>query len=511
MQRALAVTICLATANALAQQPAPPAAPAPEIAPAPAPPATEGEPLAGYNGSFFLRDPNDWFVLFPKGRMQIDWYNFLNDLEAPKDPVTNLPLTNSADDKRPKSTLFIRRARVELQGTIFKHFDFSLAGEFATVPATGSYGAVTDAFVVVDYMPWAKLQVGQYDAPFTLENRTSDKYFDFMERSLAVRAFSVPQNKEAGAMLWGYAPNKLFYYSVGLFNGDGLNFKNQDNAPAVLGRGFVAPLVLWPAHRPWMADVWLGGSFWWQKAVNLGGPATPSASAATQNDLAAMSTQGGFGFFSSSYGNGKDAMGNAVRSHLTPDGEITKAALELNVPVNRFGGRFELVWQKMGLAQYNDTSATSKRLAPAAFGQLEGIGWYLELFAWVLGDTSFIETPGLELMPHVKKWAPQKEPKWGLMVAAKVEHLDFDVKSLAPPGGVALAAGDPAVGNYTVDALELGVNGWATKHIRLTFNYVANFIGGFEGKSTTDAKNLTTNLFYGKIDHELLFRIGVNL
>ena len=52
-------------------------APTPVFPPAPAAEKPAVEPLAGYaNGAFFLRDPHDWFVLFPKGRLQVDWYNF---------------------------------------------------------------------------------------------------------------------------------------------------------------------------------------------------------------------------------------------------------------------------------------------------------------------------------------------------------------------------------------------------------------------------------------------------
>ncbi|MGZ3430124.1 MAG: hypothetical protein ACXVCV_25910, partial [Polyangia bacterium] len=78
----------------------------PSIAPqaAQAPPANL--PLAGYaNGSFFLRDPHDWFVLFPKGRLQVDWYNFLNRGDVPAGVVPN-----SSADPRAKDTIFVRRA-----------------------------------------------------------------------------------------------------------------------------------------------------------------------------------------------------------------------------------------------------------------------------------------------------------------------------------------------------------------------------------------------------------------
>src|SRR5207244_381508 len=131
------------------------------------------------------------------------WFNFLNRGDAPSGVDSN-----AAKDPRPKDTLFVRRARAELQGTFMGHFDFHIAGEFASTPATGATGTVADAYVIVDYLPYLKLQAGQFDLPFTLENRTSDKYFDFMERSVVVRSFGVPANKDQGAMLFGWLPKK---------------------------------------------------------------------------------------------------------------------------------------------------------------------------------------------------------------------------------------------------------------------------------------------------------------
>ena len=94
--------------------------------------------------------------------------------------------------------------------------------------------------------PWANIQIGQFDAPFTLENRTVDKYIDFMERSITVRSFAVPMNKEIGVMLHGMAPQKYLRYELGIFNGDGGNVRNPDNHFDVIGRAYFAP---WPSCR----------------------------------------------------------------------------------------------------------------------------------------------------------------------------------------------------------------------------------------------------------------------
>jgi phosphate-selective porin len=533
----LAAALTLAPVVAAAQPadnpPPPPAAPEP-VTPPPAAPETppplplsprvlepppvvvplphvvepiEKLPIAGYaNGNFFLRDPHDWFVIFPKGRLQLDFYSF----PARGEPPTGTD-NNSSGDKRPKNTIFVRRARAELQGTFMGHFDFHIAGEFASTPATGSTGTVADAYIIVDYLPFLKLQVGQYDIPFTLENRTSDKYFDFMERSLAVRAFGVPTNKDMGAMLFGSLPKHVAYYSLGLFNGDGQSFKNQDNNLAVIGRGFVAPLAWLPRAEKdrWLQDIWVGASFWYQRNTNLGGPAAASTGGG-QNDLPGMTTQGGVSFFDTNYNTIKDSSGNNIRAHLLPWGDTVKWAIEANIPIKKIGVRFELIHQSIDLAQYSDsvnaTAAALKRGGGQRGASLDGYGYYLELYYWILGDANFLETPGLETAPRIKRFAVAKEPTWGLMVAAKYDHVGFDVSGLpkTPDAMGNATVPDKAEGNYSVDAFELGVNAWATKHVRITGNYVLNYIDG-------TAPNIKSNLYWQKFEHELLFRLGIAL
>lgn len=486
--------LCASVAEAQTAPPAPP----------PTPATAMREPLAGYaNGNFYLRDPNDWFVLFPKGRMHIDWYNFLNRGDPPSGVEPN-----SSRDPRPRDTLFIRRARAEVQGTIFKHFDFHIAGEFANVPGAGSSGSVADAYVIVNYFDWMQLEVGQFDVPFTLENRISNKYFDFMERSVAIRAFAVPSDKDQGAFLFGWLPQHVAYYSLGAINGVGQNFRNQDNHAALIGRAFIAPLAPLAHGRRWMEDIWAGGSFWWRANTNLGGSVTPNPGGAAQNDLPSMTTQGGFGFFSSNYANGRDAAGNTLRAHLVPAGDTVKWAVEANLPIKKIGLRFELAHQSIDLAEYNDSNpgnATFTRSGPLYGGRLEGTGYYVEVFGWLLGDVNYLETPGLQTAPHIRKFAVAKEPQWGLMLAAKYEHVGFDVNGLrSQTDAMGTITPDPGQGHYQIDVFELGVNAWATKHVRMTANYVLNYIDG-------DSANVKRSFYYQKAEHELLFRLAIAL
>ena len=174
---------------------APPAPVAPEIAAAP---RAASEPLAGFVGKFFVRDPDDRFVLYIGGRIMVDSRMYVNPGELPSGVTAN-----SSADPRPKNTVFLRRARLELGGSLAEHYDFTLQGEFATTPDDGFYGTVTDASINIDYTPYARVKIGQFLAPFTLDNATSSKYHSFMERSLPVRALAIPGAFEIGAMVWG--------------------------------------------------------------------------------------------------------------------------------------------------------------------------------------------------------------------------------------------------------------------------------------------------------------------
>jgi phosphate-selective porin len=167
----------------------------------------------------------------------------------------------------PNPTFLVRRARLETFAWIGKWFGFNIAGDFASGqpaaanPVAQSWIATTDDYVLIAPCEnVAMLQVGQFDAPFTLENRTSDKYFDFMERSITVRSFAIPSNKEVGSMLHGLLPGSIAYYSVGLFNGDGQNFANADANLDVMGRVWVAPAAI--AQVKSIENAEIGGSFW---------------------------------------------------------------------------------------------------------------------------------------------------------------------------------------------------------------------------------------------------------
>src|SRR5581483_3510844 len=277
--------------------------------------------------------------------------------------------------------------------------------------------------------------------PFTLENQTSENFTDFMEKSSTVR-FVVPAARDAGAMLFGELPRRSGRWYLGVFNGDGQDLKNLDHRPAIIGRAFFAPLALLPRHADWMEEVWLGGSIWWQRNDNLGGAGPPSTSGATSGDLANVTTQGGLTVFSSNYANGTDALKNAVRARLAPDGTTLKWAVDLNLALpKRLGLRAEYVHQSIDVREYDDVNPGNGNLTRTPGGAGNATGWaaYVEAYAWIGGNVN-ADKPGLYQIPHWNGYIPPPPPQWALQLAARYEHLELAV-GLPPTPGL-----DPATG-----------------------------------------------------------------
>jgi phosphate-selective porin len=481
-----------------------PAAPAPvapllipaplpsEVAPPVAPTATpavpalvlpvSAEPLAGFSdGNAFLRSPDNDFILFPSGRIQVDTYTFRYSGDKNKAKI-------------PNNTFLLRRARLELGGWIGSFVYFWLAGDFASGPPAAAAPvapanlATTDDYVAL--APWnnlAILQVGQFDAPFTLENRTSDKYFDFMERSITVRAFGIPDNKEMGAMLHGFNDDRNYYYSVAVLNGDGQNFKNADREFDVMGRAWVAPFSFsgpGPLH-----DVEIGGSLWTGDRANTLAPTSQT----TQAGFTFLS----FGPFTTTY-NG--AANTAMQMRQV--GRLNAAAGEINAPIDhKYGVRGEFVWRHSPLSE--ETIAGNGAGTIVRPADLKGYSLYGEAWVWLLGDDRLIgDQQGLQPFLRQKKFGVRPIQN-GLMVAARYEHLDENVTSEA--NAATVVPDSPALGKTVVDSGELGVNYWHSKRFRATFNYVVNHFG-----QGSDA-NGTLQALTSPWEQELLFRLAVAL
>lgn len=432
--------------------------------------ATDGHPLAGWhNGLFYLRDANDNFRLYLQGRSQIDAATYFGP------GVSGSAL---------KSTILLRSARVELSGEFLKYFNWAVIGEFgrtsvdntkgtnetfAAAPgqtptaATARYSsaqtasfkaAPSDVFLNFRADRLFNLQLGQFDAPFTLENRTSSKYYAFMENSLAVRAIGVPNGKEIGLMAWGETSGKHLSYALGPFLGDGTNRLNADNNADFFGRVFVQPLAGVDSAVQYL-----------QLGASLHAGARDSSS--VNYDAPTMTTSGNYAFWSPTYTSSRGL------THIIPAGKQLGVAGEVRVPISIVDLTGEVVYVNNGTREALDgyQAANTER-----FGSLHGYSYYVQFGIWPLGNRDINGRPGYENPPHVD-FAKQDNPNppHALQLLAKWEQLNVSYDSASRNGTADAKNADGAI---KVNVFSLGANYWFTKHIRFSVNYGANMFPG---------------------------------
>src|SRR5438552_11913677 len=136
-----------------------------------------------------------------------------------------------------KDRFRLRRARINLIGDFAENFDFKIEGDFENSDGISSGRtafSATDIFVNWHQFPEAQIKVGQWKAPFGLEQITPDTKLFIIERSLPTGALT--PERQIGAQLWGKPftniwpeQKDLVTYYAGIFNGNGRNTTVNDN------------------------------------------------------------------------------------------------------------------------------------------------------------------------------------------------------------------------------------------------------------------------------------------
>ena len=136
-----------------------------------------------------------------------------------------------------KDRFRLRRARINLTGDFAENFDFKIEGDFEQSDGLSSSRTAfeaTDIFVNWHQFPEAQVKIGQWKAPFGLEQLTPDTTLYIIERSLPTGALT--PERQIGVQLWGKPfahiwpeQKDLLTYYGGIFNGNGRNTTNNDN------------------------------------------------------------------------------------------------------------------------------------------------------------------------------------------------------------------------------------------------------------------------------------------
>lgn len=163
-----------------------------------------------------------------------------------------------------KSGFDIRRARLDVKGTISPYFGYRLQSDFAGT-STGAFAKLLDAYGEVKLADYFNLTIGQQKVALSFENQISDNKSDNIDRSQVVEAL-VARGKDVignhngrdigiqanGSLL---KLNGRFFvdYYVGFYNGTGINVAADNNS----SKDAAVRLVLHPFN-----GIGLGGSYY---------------------------------------------------------------------------------------------------------------------------------------------------------------------------------------------------------------------------------------------------------
>ena len=141
----------------------------------------------------------------------------------------------------PLSQFDVVRLRVSLSGGMYRpwfrylfQFDFS---------RTGGEGASKIKDAVLEIRPTGRsfrFQVGQFKAPFGLQQLNSSGRLQFVDRAITDAKYN--PGREMGVMFAGAAVARKLGYEVGVFNGSGESIRQNNRSQLWAGRIFVDPL-----------------------------------------------------------------------------------------------------------------------------------------------------------------------------------------------------------------------------------------------------------------------------
>jgi phosphate-selective porin OprO/OprP len=202
----------------------------------------QNRPVAGWDlGGAFLRSPDGSFETRIGGFAQFDFRGY------------------QAGD-HPPNTYAVRRARLRVEGTLNRYFDFRVEGEMADTTSI----LLRDFYVRIDRSEKARLTFGQFREPFSQEELRPEPSQDFVEKSLINL---LAPARSPGIMLSGIFHRGVFEYQVGSFNGKGMLRDNNNGTPENALRLRFAPWRNGQAF--WLKGIAFGGAF--AQGKNIGG------------------------------------------------------------------------------------------------------------------------------------------------------------------------------------------------------------------------------------------------
>jgi phosphate-selective porin OprO/OprP len=376
--------------------------------------------IENYKPYFRTNDGDFKFEL--GGRLQLDF-----DTAEPDARALNGDLL--------KNRFLVRRARLELVGTMFKWVDVKLEADFVEGVS------LKDGYIDLRFFPEAGLRGGQFKAPFSREELTSSRFINFVERSILN---DLAPAREQGVMLHGRFLDGALTYQLGVFNGVPEEATETNTSKELAGR-----LVVQPFRRTTIElakGLYLGGNATWEPASELSAQGRTGAR-----------TDPRFRYFASQ----------------PTHGDRT-----------RFGGDVSWVWGPVGLffeyEQQRDqrnscgTQSGGRCTGGADLDDVVAEGFYVEAMFIVTGETKPLAGPVIpkrNFSPLPGKLGPGA---WE--VGLRYAQLDF--RSDDPvdffDGNITNGiTGGRGTAENGVDALTAGVNWYLNPRTRMMFNWTS--------------------------------------
>ncbi len=310
-------------------------------------------------------------------------------------------------------TLYLRQARIDFQGKLYKEFDFRLYLDFPTGPAAIS-GTVQDAYLGWSRVPEFVVKVGQFKEPFSQEQTTTLRATDFVERSVLDR---LAPGRDLGVLFSGKIG--AFEYDLGAFNGAGRAVVDNNDEKDVAARIRVPPFE----------GLRLG------VAGTVGEVDTVSLAGAGGTALDLTTTELQINFLDSTAG--------------TVDGLRTRLGAELTWLWESFGLRAEWV----------------RRTDTVTQGTLDEDD--VDTTAWNLSVTWLLTGEKKTLEARIVPKSSFTEGGWGAFeLAVRAAGLEIDDEIFS--AGVA-----PQAGNADkVTTFTAGINWYLTRNVRISPNFV---------------------------------------
>ena|GEM_PF-618699 len=377
-------------------------------------------------GRPFLRSDDGNYEFFLNGVLQTDFHA--------TEGGANTLAGGNLDDQ-----FLVRRARFGIDGTMFQFVKFMVLGEFAPAgqsaggQGAGIGGTLKDGFVELDFMPELKLRVGQFKTPFSLDQLTSARHIDFVERSVVDEL--VP-GRDVGMMLHGSLLQGKLMYSLGGFNGRGENFSDRSDDKDLAARLVVAPFKT--SSDRWLKGMQIGGNVTWG---DQGG--TFAAGSAQGRTSARTATR--FTFFTPHTVNG-------IRTRVGGDLAWTVGPAALKAE---------------GIIQQSER----KGLGPGGreLDEITASGWYVTGSYLLTGEDSVLNGPIVPKKNFSSPFGPSAGPgavqvlfRWSSLAFDSSEAIDFFT------GGVPAAG---LVRENNVQAATAGLNWYLNPRVRLMFNW----------------------------------------